>query len=91
MVESYANYPFSVSEMRSRKSGDASDWSPRDMLISVLRDIDTGVLNPESMVIVFRKRRGSGYKTDFYAACPDLTVMTGLLEGAKLLAWRNLP
>ncbi len=87
--DSFANYPRSISEVRSKRSGNAADWSPRDMLISVLRDIDSGILKPESMVIVFRDQCKVGSRTDFYAACEDFIVMTGLLESAKLLAWRN--
>jgi hypothetical protein len=90
ITDSYANYPRSVNELRSHRSGNAADWSPREMLISLLRDMDSGRIKPESMVVAFRERLDTGYRTDFHAACPDATVMTGLLETAKFLVWRGI-
>ncbi len=85
--DTYADYPRSVNELRSQRSGNAADWSPREMLITLLRDLDAGSIKPESMVVVFRQKRHPGYRTDFSAACPDGTVLVGLLETAKLMAW----
>ena len=40
--EFFANYPVSITELRSERTGRAKDWTVRDMLIDALRDIDAG-------------------------------------------------
>jgi hypothetical protein len=47
---SFANYPKSVMELRSEKSDAAADWTPRDVLIDVLRSIDQGKVKPEALI-----------------------------------------
>ncbi len=41
-TENFADHPPTIGELRSDKSQDAKDWSIRDMLICLLRDIDSG-------------------------------------------------
>lgn len=41
----FAGQPISLSERRAEKSGKAKDWSPRDALVSLLREIDAGELD----------------------------------------------
>lgn len=38
----FADHPQTVGEIRSDKTQNAKDWSIRDMLICLLRDIDSG-------------------------------------------------
>ena len=85
----YAEYPVSINQLRCARSGNAADWTPRDILIHLLREIDSGRLNPESLVTVFREKREGGYMTDYCSACPDSQVMLGLLETGKQLLWRS--
>lgn len=40
--DSFANTPVSIGELKSDKTGKAKDWSVRDMLVFLLRDIDSG-------------------------------------------------
>lgn len=40
-TENFANHPPTIGELRSDKSQAAKDWSIRDMLICLLRDIDS--------------------------------------------------
>lgn len=42
MDDSFAEYPRTIGELRSDKTDKSHDWTVRDMLISVLRDIDSG-------------------------------------------------
>lgn len=90
MTDTYAGYPRSVNEVRSTRSGKASDWSPREALISLLRNIDEGHCDPESLVVVFREKREGGYWSDFVSACSDTTTMLGLLELTKVLVCRGM-
>jgi hypothetical protein len=86
---SFAGYPRSVNEWRARRSGDAADWSPREALIAVLRSLDEGVLQPDALVVCYREQREHGSRSSFVAACPDCTVMLGLLEAAKFRIWEG--
>jgi hypothetical protein len=63
--DSYANYPPSVNEVRSMRSGNAADWSPREALIQMLRDIDSGAIQPDALIVSFRERVGCNYRTNF--------------------------
>ena len=39
----FRNYPQTIGEIRADRSDKASDWTPRDALICLLRRIDSGV------------------------------------------------
>ena len=41
-MDDYKNHPPTIGEIRSDRSGLAIDWSIRDMLVALLRDIDNG-------------------------------------------------
>ena len=49
---SFADHPKTLSELRSEKSGDASDWTARDLLVHLLREIDSGRLAITDLVLV---------------------------------------
>lgn len=55
MADSFADAPVTLGEIRSEKSRDAADWTPRDMLVSMLRDIDNGKIDPDQAVIILRE------------------------------------
>lgn len=88
-IDSFGNYPQSVNELRCLRSGNAADWSPRDVLIQVLRDIDAGVMHPDALIVSFREKVERGFCTSFSASCPDSTVMIALLEQTKFRIWRD--
>lgn len=60
--ESYAHHPTSIAEIRSVKTGHAKDWTVRDMLVAMLREIDEGKLKPLQGVIVIRIADGADGK-----------------------------
>ena len=47
----FARYPQSIPELRVESSDDFSEWTPRDVLIHILRKIDSGEIAPDTMVI----------------------------------------
>jgi hypothetical protein len=50
---SFKDYPQSVTEVQSDMQGDASLWTARDVLIAMLRDIDSGEIPmPDQFVII---------------------------------------
>lgn len=88
MTESYADTPISISEARADREGIASVARPRDALISVLRQIDSGEMNIDSVVVFYRERveDGKDYKTHYHIAGGDgLHDTLGLIERAKYM------
>jgi hypothetical protein len=82
----YADHPPTIGELRSDRSDCASDWSPRDLLISVLREIDSGALNLDALVLVYRKRCESPNKVHrpgYRVATPDIYTTLGMLSAAS--------
>lgn len=76
----YSDHPVSISEARANREEDSRLWTPRDALISILRDIDSGAINPDALVAVCRtKDEDGGYRTTFVNASPDIHVAMGLL------------
>lgn len=80
----FADYPETIGQRRSNNSWNACDWSPRDVLIDMLRQIDRGVIKPDALVVAFREKAGRG-RTDshFAMAGPDIHTSLGLIEHAK--------
>lgn len=79
--EDFSEYPKSIAEARANASANAADWTPRDALIAMLRDIDSGKVHPDALVICFT--RGKDVEPGFIASSPGLIVTLGLLERTK--------
>jgi hypothetical protein len=79
MTDNFAGYPESLGELRN--DSNAALWTPREALISVLRDIDSGKVKPDALVVCFRETTGKG-ETDSYfrQASPDVHVSLGLIS-----------
>lgn len=87
---SFAGHPQSIAELRSDKSRRADDWTPRDVLIDTLRDLDEGKISPDVLVVMFRDvLKNSTHSTGIVTAskCRFLTV--GLMDLAKELFVRG--
>jgi hypothetical protein len=80
----YSKEPKTITELRSERSGLASDWTVRDCLVSLLRDIDSGEISPEyCVVIVGNLRPDGGTITTYSHATPNRYIMRGLVEDFK--------
>lgn len=88
-TDSFTDYPQSLNELRCARSGNAADWTPREALIQMLRDIDSGTIRPDALIVSFREKVERGFRTSFSAACPDSGVMIALLEQTKFRIWRD--
>lgn len=75
----YANHPPSITEAKAQREHDSRLWTPRDALISALRDYDSGERVFEAVVIVGRSRDEGETHTSFYNATPDVHTALGLL------------
>ena len=75
MSTDFSQHPVTIGELRSDRSRSSSDWSARDLLISLLRDIDRGVVPADAMVVLHPKRQEDGTTDTVFRACgPGLYV-----------------
>ena len=82
----YTDHPPSISELRSEKTNDAADWTPRDVLIAALRDIDSGNQKPTCLVVVMGMIDESSIVMPLsYVSSPNKFVTAGLLSMALAL------
>lgn len=76
----FADHPKSITEVQADRAEDCRLWTPRDALISLLRDIDSGAFKPDALVCVCRDRDDVGEtNTRFVNATPDVHTALGLL------------
>ena len=55
--EDFSQHPKTIGELRAAKSDRAKDWTPRDVLIDLLRQVDSG-LEIQHMVVVYETPDG---------------------------------
>lgn len=79
--ENFARHPITISEMRARKSGESVDWTPRDVLLWLLRNIDQGEVGPPRQLIVVMEHESGG--VGYAAATKDTLSRLGLMDVAK--------
>lgn len=82
----YEDCPITIGELRSDRSESATDWSPRELLISLLRGIDAGTLDPESMVVAF----SCGEKVSYRVSSPSAIISLGLFDRAHFMFQRDI-
>jgi hypothetical protein len=79
MMDNFAAHPRSIGELRSDRTESSHDWTPRDALISLLREIDEG-LSVDALVISFRYRDDAGkIMARSRSASPDGHITLGML------------
>ena len=72
--------PNELAERRAQSESDCRLWTPADALLACLRDIESGEIDPESLVIHFSKKVDGDRFYNYYAS--NVTTM----EHAGLLA-----
>lgn len=83
-MDDYSEHPQSVAEIRAGKAGRARLWTPRDALIDMLRDIDSGKVAPRTLVICWSEPDQSGEMCAYFSAAgPDIMSSLGTVEAAK--------
>lgn len=85
MTDDFSKHPPTIGELRSDRERSPASWTPRDLLISLLRDIDAGTIEPEAMVVTWRGPIESDVDDavkGWAAASPDLVTTVGLLAYA---------
>jgi hypothetical protein len=68
---------------KAKRSNNAADWMPRDVLLDCLAKMDAGEINPAGLIISFYEEHDGGL-TDvrFSASCPNVIMATGCLHRA---------
>lgn len=89
----FKDYPKSLDEVRANKAKNGAKWTPRDALISLLRDIDNGV-DIDMLIVGYRCQDENDKKNDTYTylyhqATPNLLTALGLLDMTKELIKRH--
>jgi hypothetical protein len=82
LPENFADYPESIADRRSDLSNSCTDWSPRDALINMLRDIDSGKIKTDVICICYRKEHddGTAPTTSFCISSKDGHVTIGVVH-----------
>lgn len=79
-MDDFSDAPLSLAEVRADRERKASLWSPREALISALRDLDKGELKAGALIVCVQVRDSPDtVNTRYYASCPDAHVAYGLL------------
>jgi hypothetical protein len=81
MSEDFSDYPKSVAEIRADQSEHAHDWTPRDVLIELLRAIDKKEIKPTALVVCYQQHPTKPGRTrvGYRVSAPDTVVTLGLL------------
>lgn len=86
MEVDFKDAPVSLSEKRAAKAHDAALQTPRDALIMMLRDLDSGHISPDMVILCYRDVKDGKVGTFYYAGGnSDYHTGLGLLEAAKQL------
>jgi hypothetical protein len=85
-MDSYADAPTSITEAKSCKLHDGSLWTPRDAIISVLRDIDAGKIKVKNVAICLTVEDDDGdVATEHVAAYKTRLELLGTI--IKTMNW----
>lgn len=86
MTDDFSDHPQTLGEVRSDKSRKAQDWSVKEMLISILRRIDSGELAPRmgSVVLGDGDDRDKQITRIFYAGTRSIWEQDGLHARAMM-------
>lgn len=78
----FSDHPESVNELRP--NGTATDWTPREALVSLLRDIDQGVIRADAVLVLAVEINGARNRPLLRVSTPDVMSTLGLIELAKM-------
>jgi hypothetical protein len=83
MTEDFSTAPVSLAEVKADRDLDASKWTPRDALVQLLREIDSGETKVDVVFIALGEYADDGgVSTGFRAAGSDHWTIAGLAQRA---------
>jgi hypothetical protein len=83
MTEDFSQYPVSLAE---RRGVGAHEWTPRDVLISMLRRLDSGEITTEALIIIYEDAEGGSC---YSVSSPGSVRTVGMMECAKHAVLEN--
>ncbi len=91
LPDSFADHPETIGERRAeRADGNAIAWTPRDALISLLRDMDADRITPAGLFIAFFEEPAPGStRTGFRNATRSPIEAMGLIEMGRQRFWQS--
>lgn len=88
--DDFSNEPKTITELRAEKQHNGNLATPRDALIGMLRDLDSGKIAAETIYICYREspKNGEYHKRGFRrGGVGGWQEDLALLEGARLDIW----
>ena len=80
-MEDFTQAPISIGERKGMD--DCRDWTPRELLVYMLRLIDKGELQPDDLVVLFAYKKGNGTVTGMKRSKATIREAVALCEIAK--------
>lgn len=82
-----------INEQRALKANDNRLWSPLECAKALVRDIESGKINPQNLLVCYYEPRDNGGRSlDQYSANLDFEealAMAVLLQHNTVSRWRN--
>lgn len=89
-MDNFKDAPQSISELRADKNQSAAAWTARDVLISLLRRVDSGEMELGALIVCFQRQQPDGPASTMYtASSPDLVTSLGLLSRVEHMLVEN--
>jgi hypothetical protein len=79
-MDDFTNHPISVGEVKSERSGDGANWTPRDVLVKTLRMIDGGEILPDVLVVAYGEMKEGRRQGHFWQSTSDGLLSLGLMQ-----------
>jgi hypothetical protein len=76
----FSDHPVSLSEIKAERDLDGKAWTPRDVLLKLLRDIDSGKCNPDLLVVSYSEVVDGKRSGRFWQATPCGLLSLGLMQ-----------
>ena len=87
--ENFAGHPETIGSIRAMKSKSGADWTPRDVLIDLLRAIDDGSLRVDTIFVACGKCDGNLTQTSYAQSGKNLWEAQGMIETARRKMWEE--
>lgn len=80
-MDNFADHPKTIGEIKSDKTDSAHDWTAREALIYLLREIDKGALDITNVIVTYDTDTTASYCV---AGKAPILYKIGLLESVKI-------
>jgi len=79
----FADAPVSLGERRALGGDDCDQWTPREMLVHLLREIDSGHFKPDGLMLCFFRNHDSAVLTGMRRSRMTQMEAVAMIEMAK--------